>query len=191
MATAPGSFDWRPALGVGLAVFGFLAFVIPSAPGMGDAAELTLALVLAGVPHPTGYPAYVLGGHLFVRFVHSLGASWVVAAALWSAAGAAVACGACVRISQHIAAAMDRVGRVSQRADHPLARWSAVLFPACALAVHPVFLGAATIAEVHTWHLATLALAATFLIGRLGALEPVAGLERSEPRETPPLPGDV
>src|SRR5688572_1692281 len=34
---------------------------------LGDSPELTAAAYLAGVPHPTGYPLYMILGHLFIR----------------------------------------------------------------------------------------------------------------------------
>src|SRR5207247_7908337 len=83
----------------GLAAFLLFMAVLPSAPGRGDSAEFTLALALAGLPHPTGYPLYVLLGHPFVKLVHALGLSWPAAANAWSAAAAAVALALWARVA--------------------------------------------------------------------------------------------
>src|SRR5881397_1105532 len=95
-----------PVLAGTIGTFALAVLLLPGTPGMGDSAELTLALAFAGIAHPTGYPFYVLAGHLFVIPVHALGTSWVVAANLWSAAGAAVAAGAYTRLLQHLVAAL-------------------------------------------------------------------------------------
>lgn len=175
---------WWPVAISALGMLGLAWFLLPTAPGMGDSAELTLALALAGIAHPTGYPTYVLVGHLFVRVAHALGASWVVAAALWSASGAAVAIGACVRVSQHVLGELEEQARLEGRsANGELLRWTALLLPAAALALNPVWLDSATIAEVYSWHHACLALATAFMFGWLRRLRHVA------PTVTPPSDG--
>jgi hypothetical protein len=174
LSRSPG---WGPVLGAALAMFGLAWWLMPPALGIGDSAEFTLALALAGIPHPTGYPLYVLVGHLFVRAAHALGASWVAAAALWSAAGAAVAAGACVRIGQHLLAALEDQDRLLGRAPlSPVVRRIALAFPVAALAFNPVWLDASTVAEVHTWHLACLAMAAASMVGWLRVMGVAAAL---------------
>ena len=167
-----------PALLAALAAFGITALVLPAAPGIGDSAELTLALALGGIPHPTGYPFWVMAGHLFVRAAHALGATWVVAANLWSAVGAAVAVGAFTRLAQHLDVALADADRAASRAPlRPLARRTAIALPAAALALNPVWLDAATIAEVYSWSAAWIAVAMAFTLSRLrglGGVEPAA-----------------
>ncbi|HTK30466.1 MAG TPA: DUF2723 domain-containing protein [Candidatus Saccharimonadaceae bacterium] len=165
---------WWPALGAGVGMFALAALLLPPAPGMGDSAELTLALALAGIPHPTGYPLYVLAGHVFALAVHGLGASWVAASALWSAAGAAVALGAYVRLGQHVLSALeDQARREGRVRDRSVVTWTAVALPALALALNPIWIDSATVAEVYSWHHACLALSAAFMMGWLRRLESI------------------
>jgi hypothetical protein len=160
--------SFGPVVAAALAAFGVTALLLPSTPGRGDSAELTLALALAGVPHPTGYPLYVLAGHLFVRLAHQLGASWALAANAWSAAGAAVAVGACARLLQHLVAALEDEGRPGAPTAAPgFAGAAALALPLAALALNPVWVESATVAEVYSWNNALIALAAAFAIGRL------------------------
>lgn len=146
-------------------VVAFLAYALfaPAVAGPGDAAELTLALATAGVPHPTGYPLYVLGGHLFGRVLVALGASWPHAANLWSAAGAGVALGFYTRLALDLAGAGSAAGATGPGAPpHGSAALRAVaaLGAVLLLALHPVWLGAATLAEVYSWAAAWVAAAA-------------------------------
>ena len=161
-----------PVAVAALSAFALAALLLPGSPGMGDSAELTLALALAGIPHPTGYPIYVLAGHLFVRIAHALGAPYVVAANLWSAAGAAVAVGAFTRLAQHVVAALeDDDVRAGRGAAARATRNAALVFPVAALALNPVWIASATTAEVYSWSNAWLAVAAAFVVGRLRVLE--------------------
>lgn len=160
-------WSWLAALaGLGLALDGVLA---PRVLGEGDAAEFTLALALGGVPHPTGYPLYVLFGHGFVEALHALGCGWPRAANLWSAAGAAVA-------TLLTAALADRLLPRAAGLGRP-ARLAIVAAALLALVANPVFLRAASQAEVHGWHLAWVAgsiLAALTLARALGRGDPLS-----------------
>lgn len=140
-------------LAVGLVVWTLGLFLAPSVYGGWDAAEITLALATLGVVHPPGYPLFVLAGHPFVRLVHALGAPWPYAANLWSAAGAAVA-----------AALLWRLGAALLECDVADARRRAVLalVPVVLVGLNPVWLNAATQAEVHSWHAAWCAGAMLF-----------------------------
>ncbi|NOT32872.1 MAG: DUF2723 domain-containing protein [Candidatus Eisenbacteria bacterium] len=160
-----------PVAAAALSALAIAVLLLPGAPGMGDSAELTMALALAGIAHPTGYPLYVMVGHLFVNAAHTLGASWVLAANLWSAVGAAVAAGAFARLVQHVAAACQEETSRSGRPPHSAAACAvAIAFPVAALMLHPVWILSATIAEVYSWSNACLLLAAAFLIGQLRQL---------------------
>ena len=63
---------WQPEIGLSLAVFAttFLTYLLTMPPGLtwafdgGDGGELITAAATLGVPHPPGYPTYVLLGHL-------------------------------------------------------------------------------------------------------------------------------
>lgn len=183
-ARAPGP---RAALSLpwiaGALAFGAFLALVPRAAAVGDAAELTLALALGGVPHPTGYPLYVLLGHPFVRAFHALGASWVVAAAAWSALGAGVAAGFMVALARRLVAA--RAGRAPLPAGLTPASATtiAALAPATAIALHPVWVSASTQAEVYSWWFAWLAAAAWTAHGIVGRLESPAPAARTASRD--------
>lgn len=121
----------------------------PRVMGEGDAAEFTLVLAVAGVPHPPGYPLYTLFGHAFVCALHALGVGWPFAASLWSVAGAAAA-------TLLTAALADHMIPVGTRLALP-ARLAVVAAALLAIAANPVFLRAATQAEVYSWQTAWVA----------------------------------
>jgi hypothetical protein len=54
---------------LGLAAFGVYWRTLAVSIVWGDSAELTAAAYCAGVPHPTGYPLYMLLGHALARLV--------------------------------------------------------------------------------------------------------------------------
>jgi hypothetical protein len=170
-----------PVWSAALATFALAAVLLPRTPGIGDSAEFTLALALAGVPHPTGYPLYVLFGHGFVVALHAAGLSWVTAANLWSAAGAAVAAGGWMRLAQHLDAAREapRTGAV---------RAMAMGLPVALMVLNPAWLDSATVAEVYSWNHAWLAVAAAFAAGRLHGLDSGAAGEGPGERAGNPVP---
>ena len=135
---------WSAA--VGLAALALYLWLAPPASGDQDSSELTLALALGGVPHPTGYPLYAIFGHLFALGLHWLGTTWPYAANAWSAMGGALAVA-----SLHAAAArlVPREARLSR-----LARFAWALLPAGLFALDPVWTMSAALAEIHSWHLA-------------------------------------
>jgi len=147
---------------VGLAAFAACAALAPAFPGDGDAGEFTLALALRGVPHPTGYPLYVLLGSAWVAALHALGTGWAHAANAWSAAGAGVAAG----LVHALAARLVPAGSPLPRAGRAV--FAAV--PAALLVLDPAFLREATIAEVGSWQVAAVAATALAASGALGAL---------------------
>jgi len=151
---------WSAA--AGLAAFGACLALAPAFAGDGDAGEFTLALALRGVPHPTGYPLYVLAGHAWVAALHALGAGWAQAANAWSAAGAGVAVGLLHALAARLvppAAPLDRAGRALLAG-----------VPAAMLLFDPAFLREATIAEVSSWQVAAIAGLALAALGVLRAL---------------------
>jgi len=162
VSVVSGTADRRLAAACAVAALAGFVLLMPHTPGRGDSAEFTLTLAFGGVAHPTGYPLYVLLGHPFVRLIHGLGVSWVVAAASWSAVGAAVAIGLYVALA-------TRVARVAGASGVPAA--VSAVTPALLLALNPVWLAAATEAEVYSWAFAWLAGAALFTVSSLDALE--------------------
>ena len=84
----------------GLALVVYLRTLLPG-PSVGDWAEMQWIPARLGVPHPTGYPLYVLLGKLFSLIpVGSLG----FRAELLSAVAAAAACGTAVLIAVRLGA---------------------------------------------------------------------------------------
>jgi hypothetical protein len=137
--------------------------------GEGDAAELTLALSLAGVPHPPGYPLYTLLGAGWVHALHALGLNWAHAANLWSVAGAAVALGLTAALADRLIPRSVKLDRMTRAAV-----LGVMLVP---MAAQPLFARAASQAEVYSWEVAWTAAAALTALGfhhRLRALPPLA-----------------
>jgi hypothetical protein len=142
--------------------------IAPPVSGFGDSSELAVALATNGVAHPTGYPLYVVVGHLFVRAVHLFGVDLPVAAAVWSHAGAAIAIFFIQILAWQLTALMGRGGE-KQRAG-------AALLVATAFAVNPIWLEQATLTEVYSWHVAwACATASVFLVLVERGFEPTDG----------------
>ena len=135
---------------VALASLALYAALAPVVPGDKDSGELTLVLATFGVAHPTGYPLYTLLGGAFVHAAHALGATWAQAANLWSALGGAVAIGALHALAARLLA--PRVGARDAAA--------AAAIPLLAFALNPAWTQETTLAEVNSWHVAWVALAA-------------------------------
>jgi hypothetical protein len=89
------------AIGVfGVALVIYLRTLLPG-PSFGDWAEMQFIPAQLGIPHPTGYPLYVLLGWLFSLL--PIG-SWAYRADLLSAVAAAGAAGTCVLIASRLGA---------------------------------------------------------------------------------------
>ncbi len=168
-ASAPpaAARDSRPvpvlaSVAVGAAFAALDLVLAPPVTGPKDAAELTLALVYGGAAHPTGYPLYVMLGHLFVIAAHVLGVSWAYAANAWSAVGGGVAIGLLHALAARIVPLRLAAGR--------LARFALALLAAGVFALSPVWLLDAILAEVYTWHLAWVAGAGLFALAAMRAL---------------------
>src|SRR5262245_44411058 len=58
---------WAVGLFAGLLAL-YVVTLCPTV-GVGDSGELTTAAATLGIPHPTGYPLYILAGHLFLFLV--------------------------------------------------------------------------------------------------------------------------
>ncbi len=126
----------------------------PAVTGDKDSPEFTLVLALAGVSHPTGYPLYTLLGHVFVRLLHGLGATWAYAANAWSALGGAVAIYFLHRLAARLVPAESRLGRRG--------RLLLGLLPVGLFAFNPIWTYETTLAEVNSWHVAWAMGAALF-----------------------------
>jgi hypothetical protein len=134
---------------------------------VGDSGELTTAVAVLGIPHPTGYPLYVLLGKLWTLAVPFGSIAWRMS--LFSAACGALACGLLYRLGRRLGV-------------RPLG----AAFAALLMAVSPSLWAEATVQRVYTLNalfvvLATLlavrwderrdssSLAAAFLCCGLGA----------------------
>lgn len=153
--------------GVGFAALALCLALAPAFPGDGDAGEFTLALALRGVPHPTGYPLYVLLGHGWVAALHALGAGWAWAANAWSAAGAGVAVGLLHALAARL---LPDVPGLQARGRAAVAGVAAAL-----LSLDAAFLREATVAEVSSWQLAALLALALAALAVLRGAAPADG----------------
>lgn len=140
---APEISPWI-SVAVGLVAFVAYLAMAPTVSADKDAAEWTLVLATNGIPHPTGYPLFMLVGHVFVRLFHALGASWPFAANAWSALGGGVAIGFLHALAARLLPAGP--GRGAALA------WS--LLPIALLALNPIWTVETTLAEVYGWHVA-------------------------------------
>lgn len=142
-----------PALAFALPLAAYLLTAAPSLTfrnGGADAGDLVVAIYTLGVPHPTGYPLYVLVAQLFLRlpFPEVAFRINVMSAVLASVAVALVYAAAHTLIVRNPAVGPAR------------ARWAA-LAGALVLAFSPFFWSQATVAEVYTL---TATLAAALLL---------------------------
>ncbi len=120
----------REAAIVGALVF--VVYALGACPSIyvGDSGELVTAAALLGIPHPTGYPLYVLLGKLWTLLLPFASIAWRMS--LFSAACAGAACG--------VLYALARRARL-----HPVA----CAFAALLLAFSPSFWSQATIQRVY------------------------------------------
>ncbi|MEZ4771216.1 MAG: DUF2723 domain-containing protein [Caldilineales bacterium] len=149
-----GRGDWLAAAAAGT-ITG-VVYLRSAAPGVlpGDSGEFQFAAWLAGLPHPTGYPLYMLLGWAWSHLLVALGAASPAAAMnLLSAAlgGLAVALAALFFIALNETLTEDE-----QTAGHWLLRGTA-LAAALFFAFTPTFWSQALVAEVYTLHAALIA----------------------------------
>lgn len=125
-----------------------------AAPGVlfGDSGELQFAAWLAGLPHPTGYPLYILLGWVWSHLLAGLGlAEPARALNLLSALFAALAVGVVYAAARLLAA-------VAAPSSSSAAQRLAGLLAALTFAFTLAFWSQALVAEVYTLHAALLAL---------------------------------
>jgi tetratricopeptide (TPR) repeat protein len=116
---------------IGVLVFAVYALGACPTIYVGDSGELVTAVYLLGVPHPTGYPLYVMLGKLWTLLVPFGTIAWRMS--LFSAACAAVACA--------LLYSLCRRARL-----HP----AAATFAALLLAFSPSFWSQANVQRVYT-----------------------------------------
>jgi hypothetical protein len=124
--------DRAAALLLGAFVFSVYAFGACRTIYVGDSGELVTAVALLGIPHPTGYPLYVLLGKLWTLLLPFGSIAWRMS--LFSAA-----CGA---------AASALLFLLLRRAGRTFA--IAAVFAALLLAFGPSFWGEANVQRAHT-----------------------------------------
>lgn len=157
VSLAPDRRRWTAADWGLAAVASLLTGVIywrGAAPGVlfGDSGELQFAAWLAGLPHPTGYPLYILLGWAWSHLLAGLGlAEPARALNLLSALFAALAVGVVYAAARLLAA-------VGAPSSSPVAQRLAGLLAALTFAFTPAFWSQALVAEVYTLHAALLAL---------------------------------
>jgi len=81
----------RASLALGAAVFALYASGACPTIYVGDSGELVTAVARLGIPHPTGYPLYVLAGKLWTLAVPVGSIAWRMSLFSALAAAAAVA----------------------------------------------------------------------------------------------------
>jgi len=147
---APRHAGWA-ALAAGLAAL--VVYVLTLAPSIywGDSPELTAAAYVGGVPHPTGYPLYMLLARAFLRGIPFSTPAYQMN--LLSALSAAAAVGFTALIVFHVTRSR-----------------AAALIGALLFAFGTTFWGQAVIAEVYAFHLTlvTALLAAVLAWDRRG-----------------------
>lgn len=124
--------DGRSALLLGALLFAVYAAGACPTIYVGDSGELVTAVHLLGIPHPTGYPLYVLLGKLWTLLIPFGGVAWRMS--LFSAACAAATC-----------AVLFFFLRQSLRLDRVAALLAALL-----LAFSPSFWAEANVQRVYT-----------------------------------------
>ena len=122
----------------------FAVYVLGACPTIyvGDSGELATAVSLLGIPHPTGYPLYVLLGKAWTIVFPFGSVAWRLS--IFSAACGALACGLLHRLCRQLGM-----------------RPVAAVFAALLLAVAPSFWAEATIQRVYTLNALFVVLATT------------------------------
>jgi hypothetical protein len=157
-------------LTVALVLGAFVLYAAGAAPGLtwahqgADGGELVTAAVVNGVPHPPGYPLYImlLQGWLWLARAIGLGGDLNWQAALFSAACAALSAGVTLHTARHLLAgaqASSPAPRVRQAGTPALQNtllWATLA--AVAWAISPLLWTQAVIAEVYALHALLLAL---------------------------------
>lgn len=141
------------ALAFGMVAAALAVYVAGAAPGLtwahqgADGGELVTAALVNGVPHPPGYPLYILLLQGWLRLTQAIwpASDLIWQAALFSCLCAALSVGVTLRTARHLL----------RGARHPLL-WSAVA--AAAWAISPLLWTQAVIAEVYSLHALLLAL---------------------------------
>ncbi|TMQ69623.1 MAG: DUF2723 domain-containing protein, partial [Candidatus Eisenbacteria bacterium] len=144
----PDGASWIASAALATALFACYLGFAPPVSGDKDASEFALALATGGVIHPTGYPIYTMLGHVFVRLLHGMGASFPFAANAWASLGGGVAMFFYHRLALRFIP--PRAGR-SRLEPYLLAA-----VPVLLLAFNPVWMVECTSVEVHSWQLAWL-----------------------------------
>lgn len=156
---APWADGWLRAAALLPSLLALALYLRTAAPtitwrnGGDDSGDLVVAAATLGIPHPTGYPTYVVLGHLFTWLPFGEVAFRL---SLLSALSAALAVGL-------VGTLVYLLARRSVGAPPPLALLAA-LAGALALALSPLFWSQAVIPEVYALHLAFASAIATALV---------------------------
>ncbi len=142
-AIAPLGGPRLAALAAGVASFAVYVQTLAPTVDTGDGPELATAVLTLGVPHPTGYPLYMLIGQLWTRALPLGDPAWRLnlLSALCAALAVALLAGSTARLTRSA-----------------LAGWLA----GGLLAFSPLLWSQATVVEVYALHL-------VLVVGTLGA----------------------
>lgn len=147
---------WDAGVAVAAGLLAGIAYWLGAAPSVlpGDSGEFQFAAWLAGLPHPTGYPLYMLLGWAWSHLLAALGlASPAAAMNLLSAALGGLAVALATLFFLALTETLSERGAIAGRW---LLRGAAVA-AALLFAFTPTFWSQALIAEVYTLHVALTA----------------------------------
>ncbi|MBI3449004.1 MAG: DUF2723 domain-containing protein [Acidobacteria bacterium] len=163
----PSRSDRLAAAAVGAVLFAVYAFGACRTIYVGDSGELVTAVYLLGIPHPSGYPLYVLLGKLWT-LIAPFG-SIAFRMSLFSAAAAAGACATVYLVARRLDLARLDAAFASLLLGFSPSFWGEANIQRV-YALNALFLAATTLAVVRWWSSRSrAALAVAFLLAGLGA----------------------
>jgi hypothetical protein len=155
-------------------IFLYYLITAPMVSADKDGAEFVLALYYGGVPHPTGYPLYILFGSPIVHLLTAFGTTPAYAAHVWSAIGGGFA----VVTVGFLGLSLCQMAQIRERATRLATACSTMLLFGCNPMVHME----ATLAEVYSWHLAWVGLSTTLWIAIIWFLNSTGSAGAQDPR---------
>ncbi|TFH24844.1 MAG: DUF2723 domain-containing protein, partial [Myxococcales bacterium] len=152
---------------LGVALFGVYALGAARTIYVGDSGELVAAVHTLGIPHPSGYPLYVLLGKLFTLIVPV--GSIAFRMSLFSAAAAAAACGGLFVLARRLGLGREAALLASLLLAFAPSFWSQANVQR-AYALNALFVVAATGSAVHWLRVRTeRSIALAFFLCGLGS----------------------
>jgi hypothetical protein len=155
------SLWWSLFIAVAFLILYFIQ--APSVVGDKDAGEFTLDLATNGVAHPSGYPLYIIFGHLFVISMHTFGFTWAQVANWWSSVGGALAIFFLHALAARLIPRSILMGKAL--------RFVLAAIPVLIFGLNPIWTYEATFAEVYSWHIAWVTAAGFYFIMMIREIE--------------------